>query len=217
MVKKLMMRTAFLVDGFNLYHSTVQANRDLGGRSTTWLDIDAMCRHFLHMIGPHVQFEKVHYFSALAFHLEQSSPATVARHRDYIRCLESTGVEVVLSRFKEKRIRCSNCGQYIIRHEEKETDVAIAVKLLELFVEDICDMAVLVTGDTDLAPAARAAQQLFPTKEVRFAFPHRRKNRELQQLAPGSFKIQAKVYANHQFSAHVTLPDGTRISKPSNW
>jgi len=34
-----MNRTIFLVDGFNLYHSLIDAQRDSGGSSAKWLDL----------------------------------------------------------------------------------------------------------------------------------------------------------------------------------
>jgi uncharacterized LabA/DUF88 family protein len=213
------IRTTFLVDGFNLYHSAVQASRRLGGQGTKWLNIYSMCGSLLHMtgFGRSAQLGDVFYFSAYATHLLQTSPDTVRRHEDYIRCLESTGVKAALGRFKEKQIRCSSCGGQIIRHEEKETDVAIAVKLLELFIQDSCDLAIVVSGDTDLAPAVRAAQRLFTQKKVLFAFPFGRKNKELSTVAPGSFKISAQVYTIHQFPDPVILTDGTVIPKPASW
>jgi hypothetical protein len=40
-------------------------------------------------------------------------------------------VAVELAQFEEKSIRCKNCGRHFTKYEEKETDVAIAVRLLE--------------------------------------------------------------------------------------
>jgi uncharacterized LabA/DUF88 family protein len=122
-----------------------------------------------------------------------------------------------MGRFKAKRVFCDHCRTTITKYEEKETDVAIGIKLLELFIEDSCDIVVVITGDTDLAPAVRAAQRLFPGKKVIFAFPYGRKNRELQHLAHGSFKLKATHYSHFQFSDPVTLPNGTTISKPAHW
>jgi hypothetical protein len=61
---------------------------------------------------------------------------------------------------------------------------------LELFHTDACDTVVLVTGDTDLTPAVRTAAQVFPSKTVHFAFPYKRKNKELAQLTGNSFVIR---------------------------
>jgi len=207
-------RTVFLVDGFNLYHSVVDIARYCNGLNVKWLDIYSLCKSYLYLSGNDATIESVYYFSALAYHLDD--PDIVARHETYIKCLEETGIKKHLTRFKPKTIECSHGGK-ITRHEEKETDVAIASKLFELLFCDECDSVVLVTGDTDLAPAVKTAKHLFPAKYIIFAFPYRRKNEELAQLAPGSFRIHSHNYAQHQLSNPFTLSDGTIIPKPPSW
>jgi hypothetical protein len=101
--------------------------------------------------------------------------------------------------------------------EEKETDVAIATKLLELFVTDSADRIVLVTGDTDVAPAVRAVKRLFPQKTVCFAFPYDRKNDELAQLVGMSFHMSKEAYAKHQFPDPYVTSSGRVIPKPQHW
>jgi uncharacterized LabA/DUF88 family protein len=212
-----MDRVTFLIDGFNLYHSVCNASEDLSGASTKWLDIRSLCSGYIYLLGKTATLREIHYFSALATHLEASKPDVTKRHRDFIRCLQATGVLSELNRFKRKSMRCPSCGHRYNRYEEKETDVSIALKLLELFVTDSCDTVVLVTGDTDLAPAVRTAKKLFTGKRVVFAFPYKRKNSELAKLAPGSFEIKKEQYTKYQFSNPYTLPDGSQISKPSKW
>jgi uncharacterized LabA/DUF88 family protein len=219
-----MNRTAFIIDGFNLYHSVRDARRDLGGASTKWLDIRALFDSYLHLVGGGGQKCAVHYLSAPADHLATVNPGLVQRHRRLIKCLRSTGVEVELSRFKEKDIKfrlSSDLGDRIKgtlkRHEEKETDVAIATKLFELLVEDECDTAILMPGDTDLAPACKTATRLFPHKTIGFAFPYRRKNGELARLTQLSFNMDGRHYAAHQFPDEVVLPGGEKVSKPESW
>ena len=194
-------RVTFLVDGFNLYHSVRQASDDLGlaGKQTRWLDISSLCKSYLATVrrsvgSGYAQLEDIFYFSAYASHRERIAPNSVARHKSFVQCLKSTGVVVSLGMFKEKTRTCSNCGHTSIGYEEKETDVAIAVKLLELLFLDSCDTIVLVTGDTDLAPPVRTAKTLFPHKDLIFAFPYKRMNNILKQLAPGSFNIN-RTYA----------------------
>lgn len=219
-----MNRTAFIIDGFNLYHSVTQASADLGGVSTKWLNIRALCDSYLHLIGGGAQTQGVYYFSALAHHLSVVNPGVVERHRSFNRCLRSTGVEVELSRFKEKDIKFrfsntmgSSLKGLLKRHEEKETDVAIAAKLFELFINNDCDTVILLTGDTDLAPACRTARRLFPAKNIGFAFPYRRKNKELAKLASLSFNIDGHHYGAHQFPDPHVLANGKKVSKPPSW
>jgi uncharacterized LabA/DUF88 family protein len=208
------IRTIFLVDGFNLYHSIVDIDRNCNGLNVRWLNISSLCTSYLHLIGKDAAIESIYYFSALAYHLKD--PDVISRHKTYIRCLRETGVEDSLGKFTHKTIHCSHGGK-ITRHEEKETDVAIASKMLEALSADKCDRVVLVTGDTDQVPAVKTAKLLFPDKHVIFAFPYGRKNDELAKLAPGSFKIHSCSYAQHQFPDPFTLSDGTQIPKPSSW
>jgi uncharacterized LabA/DUF88 family protein len=213
-----MNRTSFLVDGFNLYHSVKDAARALGtGRGTKWLDLRSLCSSYLGIVGGTATLQGIFYFSALATHLEPRDPNVTARHRTYIKCLEDSGVVVELSRFKKKEVTCPTCQARTIRHEEKETDVAISAKLIELLVQNQCESVVLITGDTDLAPAIRTARRIFPAAKVRFAFPYRRQSSELASLAPGSFGIRKEQYTKHQFPDPFVLTDGTRIPKPPSW
>lgn len=101
---------------------------------------------------------------------------------------------------------CSGCKTEATHHEEKETDVAISVKLLELFYFDQCDTAVLVTGDTDLGPAIKTAFRLFPEKQIYTLFPYKRKNKELAKLATGPFVIGANRYQACQFDNPFIAP-----------
>jgi uncharacterized LabA/DUF88 family protein len=212
-----MARVTFIIDGFNLYHSVREASRDLKGSSTRWLDIKKLCSSYIYLFGKTAVLQEVHYFSALAKHLEARDPDITRRHRDFIRCLEATGVMAEINRFKKKSMTCHSCKHKFNRYEEKETDVALAIKLLELFVTDSSDIAVLVTGDTDLAPAVRTARKLFASKKVVFAFPYKRKNQELAKLAPGSFEINKEQYVKYQLPDPYVLPDGSKIFKPSKW
>lgn len=220
-----MNRVVFLVDGFNLYHSTRTAGIHTGS-STKWLDIRAMCTSYLSAISRDAYLHSVYYFSALATHLEATDPGKVQRHRDLIECLEDTNVVVQLGKFKRKRdFSCPNCGKNHCGHcsarlkhyEEKETDVAIAARMLELLFTNACDTVVLVTGDTDLAPAIRTAQRLFPGKDIRFALPYERHNKLLRQIAPASFRIGKDGYTKHQFPDPFVLKNGKKVPKPSSW
>jgi uncharacterized LabA/DUF88 family protein len=167
-----MVRVTFIIDGFNLYHSACDASKDFGRPCTKWLDIKSLCSSYLYLFGKSAKLHEIHYFSALAFHRRQFDPDVTKRHESYIQCLKDAGVVTQLNRFKKKTMVCPSCKHKYDRHEEKETDVAIATKLLEVFLTDSCDIAVLLTGDTDLAPAVRTAQKHFPAKKVVFAFPY---------------------------------------------
>lgn len=213
-----MNRITFLVDGFNVYHSLKEAQRDLNGASTRWLDLHSLFSMYVSSsFGRNYKIEDIFYFSAYATHREQRRVGVIKRHKDYIECLKSTGVKDVMGRFKPKKIHCHSCHTESIHHEEKETDVAISIKLFELLHLDLCDTAVLVTGDTDLAPAVRTAQEIFTDKEIAFIFPYKRKNGELEGLVDTSIYIKKERYVKHQFAESMTMKSGTVINKPDKW
>jgi len=168
-------------------------------------------------IGGAAQVEQVFYFSAYAHFLTPKDPGVIVRHRTYVNALSATGVVTVMGRFKWKPRWCPTCKKENPGHEEKETDVAIAVKLIVLFVTDACEMAVLVSGDTDLLPAIRTARRLYPEKQVWVAFPHGRYNAELAEAADNGMTIKRKKYDKFQLPNPVLLPDGRKAHKPPEW
>jgi len=104
----------------------------------------------------------VHYFTAYATWI----PGSVGRHREYIAALRHVGVRCVIGHFKEKHRKCNSCGATWIGHEEKETDVAIAVKLVADAFTTEYDRALIISADSDLGPAIKTVQAQFPEKSI---------------------------------------------------
>ena len=211
-----MNRTTFIIDGFNLYHSVVEAGKDLHSGSTKWLDINSLCKSYLYLISKDAKIEKIFYFSALANHLQLKYPDKIQRHELFIKALISTGIIVELGRFKAKEVFCDNCRRLMIKHEEKETDVAMSAKIFELLIKNETDTIVIISGDTDLAPVIRTVNQLYPAKKILFGFPYKRFNRELKSLSPSSFSISKEQYVKHQFPEKI-INKNQELIKPNNW
>jgi len=198
-------RCAFLVDGLNLHHSALDAEAVVGRRLRR-LDVASLCGSYIHALPGRSAITTIDYFSAVAHHREAGHPSTVARQVAYFSALQTAGVDVHLGQFKAKTLVCPLCGGRYLAWEEKETDVAIGARLLELLARDRCDTAVLMTGDTDLVPAMRAGRRLRPDKRLGVIQPYRRVNRELSRSADFALTIRAANYARHQLSA----PSGRR-------
>jgi uncharacterized LabA/DUF88 family protein len=154
-------RVVCLVDGFNLYHAIKRLKRP----ELKWLDLRALAER--HTRPQSEQLTQVIYFSAYATWL----PAQKKRHEVYVRALKERSVTVVLGHFKEKSRSCVKCGAKWKGHEEKETDVNIALALLRLAHRDDFDRCLLVTRDSDLAPAVRMVLADFPQKTVTVVCP----------------------------------------------
>ena len=151
-----MKRVVAYVDGFNLYHSI----RDLDRNHLKWLDLRTLLRNFAPTSDndlPHI-----FYFTAFAYWRKNS----MARHKEYVAALADTGVTPIIGRFKERDRECPSCGFKWTHHEEKESDVAIGISIMSGALKNQFDRALLLTRDSDLVPAVRQVKRLAPEKEI---------------------------------------------------
>jgi len=181
----------FFVDGFNVYHGIRETRRQTH-QDCRWLDVASLCRSVLHLIDPSAVAAGIDYFSALAHHREVDRPGTVARHPSYLEALRATGVTPHLGVFKPKDVRyhSRSCDVVLRRHEEKETDVAIAAAIVEAAATRDCDVLAIVSGDTDLVPPQRAARRAHRNVGLYCLFPPYRGNRAFEAVFDGAFKIR---------------------------
>lgn len=208
----------FLVDGFNLYHA-VREVRHRSGADCRWLDIRSLCTEKLYLIDRTARVDEIHYFSALAHHLEKSRPGTVARHERYLSALRATHVATHLGIFKPKDIHyhSATCDVHLRRHEEKETDVAIAAAIVEAAAAGACSALVLVSGDTDLVPALSTARHIRRQMRLFCLFPPYRSNRAFRAHVDGDFKISPAQLPRHRLPDPIVSADGRTIAKPAGW
>lgn len=194
-------KVACFVDGFNLYHSIDNA----GKHHLKWVNLDSLMRCF---IDPTVHdLTHIHYFSAVAEWL----PEPAKRHKAYIASLQSVGVNVVLGAFKKKDRTCKSCGKRYTTHEEKQTDVNIAVELARRALIGEYDEAFLLTRDSDLVPAVKLVCDL--KKRVKIIAPlglHHSK--ELGQVASARASIKEIHLERALFPQSVLGPDGTVVA-----
>jgi uncharacterized LabA/DUF88 family protein len=214
------LNISFVVDGLNLYHSLREVEK-VSKAKVRWLDLRSLCVSYLHAvrsaIGQRVELVRIDYFSALANHLTARDPRAVDGQTAYLAALENSGVNVTLSRFKQKDVICPKCGNRFTRFEEKETDVAIGMRLMETAARGECEVVVLVSGDTDMLPAIKAAKRLSPSLVMGVAFPFMRHNAELRAVADFTFSIGQRDVQRAQFPLEVSLSDGGTVLKPTGW
>ena len=156
-----MVRVAAFIDGFNLYH----AIDDLGAHYLKWVNLRRLCAQFAP--APQYSLIQVNYFSAYA----TWQPDRYKRHREFVRASKLAGVTPIMGRFKEKDVKCRKCGVVGKHHEEKETDVNIAIHLLRGAYRDEFDRALLVSADSDLVPAVKVFRQEFSAKQLMLVVP----------------------------------------------
>lgn len=196
-------RVVAFVDGFNLYHAIARLERP----HLKWVDLRRLFQRYLRpasetLIG-------VYYFSAYAEWL----PDARRRHRTYVAALVTTGVAPVIGKFRTKDRWCQRCRRASLGHEEKETDVNIALHLLDGGYRDGFDHALLVSRDSDLIPAVRMFRERFPEKRLTIvAPPLRGHSAEMIRWATGKTKIRVEHLEQSLFPEEVRDSTGALVA-----
>lgn len=197
-------RAAFYVDGFNLYH----AIDNLQAPHLKWLDLWALGRLLIPQESE--MLVKVVYCSAFATHM----PDKMIRHRAYTAALRASGVDCVMGNFKKRPpTTCKNCGRTWTTHEEKESDVNLAIHLIDDAHLNIFDHAYLITSDSDLAAAVRMFRQRFPTKYITtVAPPNRRHAGAIAQHSTNAIPLKVSQIHRCLFPEEVRNADGVVVA-----
>ena len=158
-------RVIAYIDGFNLYHAIDALNQP----HLKWVDLWALVDSFLR---PDQTLMAVNYYSAYATWM----PEAHARHRQFTNALRALGANVHISEFRVRGQECYRCGNKWVAHEEKQTDVRMAVDIVADCLENQFDLAVVITADSDLGPAVRKVRSV-PGKRILMVAPPGRFNR----------------------------------------
>lgn len=158
-----------LIDGFNYYHKLDKYQKHQK-KCVKWLDYMSLLNSAIksHLKTDDFELEVI-FFTAIAKHRSLYSQS---KHKIYIKALELSGIKVILGEFKEKNIApCIDCKQKlpnerIIKHEEKHTDVNIAITMLEKAMTNQFDRVYLLSEDNDYVPVVRRVKELYPEKEI---------------------------------------------------
>ena len=203
-----MERVKAYVDGFNLYHGLKTRH----GRKYLWLDLQALA---VRLLKPSQHLVAVEYFTARVRNQAESEQ----RQAVYLDALDAHCplVKVVQGHFQKKTQECRSCGGQWVSYEEKETDVSIAVQLVEDGVRGVFDTALLISADSDLCPAVRSLKRLDPGKRVIAVFPPRRHSEDLRKAANGMIKINDVTVRNSQLPPLVVTATGITLTRPKHW
>lgn len=205
-------RSIVYIDGFNLYYGSLK------GTAYKWLDIQRVFER----LRPHDDVVAIRYFTALVDGNAQR------RQMVFLKAIGTLSkVEVIRGRFKQKRFRCGvrecsfNGSRFYTGQEEKRTDVAIGVQLIDDAYRDLADTFVLVSGDSDLVPAVRVLKTRFPEKQVVVYVPSRDEVRgaatELRGEADKHRTLPMSLIKRAQLPPRVPDGDGGFVDKPVEW
>ena len=207
----MVTRSIVYVDGFNIYYGAIR------GTAHKWLNLE----RFFRLLRPNDDLQVIRYFTALV------NGPTRPNQEVYLKALETLPlVEIELGKFKTKRVKCrvSACSYAGSRlfptEEEKRTDVNIGIRMLDDAYQDLCDLFILVSGDSDLVPAVHLVKERFPHKKIAVYVPARNPVRgaavELRSAADRAKLLPLQLLPHAHFPPRV--PDaGGFLVKPTTW
>ena len=194
------------IDGFNLYFGIVEA----GFEYCKWLNLKLLVQNLL---KPNQELIEVKYFTSRV----SNNPDKQKRQSLYIEALESIGIKIIYGNYQDGNVKCLRCGHIWKSAKEKMTDVNIATAIIIDAYKNIYDVAMLISGDTDLIPPIREIHSIFKDKRVLIAFPPKRHNKVLAIAAKGSFVIGRKKLVESQLNEEVISLTGYKIIIPRSW
>lgn len=195
------MRTAFFIDGYNLYYGL------LAGTPYKWLDLPALLTFISQIQNPAFETVQVNYFTSPVLPSLATRGIESKEAQDtYIRALKAKGVVVSLGKH---RLEHGTAPRYIDKHtpasrqdkvdiwdlEEKQTDVSLAIGMYRLLAkqqnipaEERIEQIILVSADTDMTPSLKAIKEDFPDIQMGIILPHRE---GIDRGVPGSLQNYA--------------------------
>jgi uncharacterized LabA/DUF88 family protein len=212
-------RVFAFVDGFNLFHAIDRfdhGNTEADKRryqGYKWLNLHSLLSRFIH---DNEELIRVFYFTTYP----RWDEAKRLRHQTYASAQKHLGVEVVLGEFKTKELICrASCKQPFLAWEEKQTDINIAVSMIEW--SNDYDAAILVTADSDQVPTIKLLRKLHPDKTIISLPPIGRGCKELKKVC----HLQSRMTESHLRECQLPNPiflgeKGHQLAflvKPASW
>jgi uncharacterized LabA/DUF88 family protein len=146
-----------------IYHSIKRlSDKDIKFKDCKWLNLQALCSRY---IDPkNEELTSIKYFTALSWKSAARIKQQICINALLYQC--GTNIDIIYGKFKQKQKWCSLCKQNFISHEEKLTDVNIAIYMFENALKNNFDEAVIISADSDLIPAINRVKAIFPDKTI---------------------------------------------------
>jgi uncharacterized LabA/DUF88 family protein len=209
---------AAYIDGFNLYYG-MKSKYD---RRYLWLDVVDLVRR----LRPNDDIVTVRYFTTIV----RGEPAASANQINYVDALKVHSgplLDVHIGWFKRRTLApCKQCGQHWQcdcprrprTFEEKETDVALAAAMVEDVATNVADLSLLISADSDFAPAVAAVKRIRPGHPVILAMPPGSLQPHKRFADIGYFSINETALRQSQLPESIYDPVSMKKrTRPTKW
>ena len=216
-----MKKTIVYVDGSNLYYGLLR------GTSDKWLDLVSFAKSLLR--DDH-EIASVKYFASRVIDKSPDHHKSERQDKYFDALRNRPPVEIIEGYYREQgewlapdREPCRSCESKprpdrvrVKRTTEKLTDVNLAVELLKDAYERSADAFVLVSGDSDLAPAVRVVRYRLKLPVLVFN-PQRSVCNELRKYSTYYRNLMPGCTRAHHLPLSFTTAEGRVIHCPDAW
>lgn len=223
------MRTIVYVDGYNLYYSSLTKSPH------KWLDLyELFATRVIKPIEPRATVEKIKFFTAPIlgrFASDKESPNRQQRYHNALQAKYADRIEII-------------CGYHLLKEttgypvvttggadpinvrvlEEKQTDVNIGLHMYRDAALDLADQLVLVSNDSDIAPALEMIRADHPRLTIGVIIPaladneRARRSGQLSQLSDWTRDhLNTAELGESQLPAAIQNHKNKTIRKPDAW
>jgi uncharacterized LabA/DUF88 family protein len=220
------LRTNVYIDGFNLYYGCLR------NTPYKWLNLEALCRIML----PNDQIQRIKYFTA---HVSARpyDPTQPARQQVYLRALHTLPkVTIILGQYSEHAVYMpllapigtprqlppsTQIAQrppmvWVLKSEEKGSDVNLATQLLMDACRRDFDIAVVVSNDSDLVEPIKLIQSEYGLPVGVLNPQQQHPSVVLARHAAFIKNIRSRALGNSQFPTTLSDNHGS-FHKPPTW
>lgn len=235
MSNKNKKRVNVYIDWFNLYHAV----HNLKKPKYKWLNLRKLVWNYIDSSTHYIK--TVHYFSALA----SWNPSKQQKHKKYIEALKENKVTIRMWEFRQVDKTFYKKYMSVVKvmfntakiwslykllwnsilpdcltyktHEEKKTDVTMALQILEDAFLDRFDEAIIISWDSDIVPAIVSVRKLNLWKKFISVIPIRGKGKYIKSFCD-KHKFMTEAHIQQSLLPQViTKADWTKLSCPSTW
>lgn len=207
-----MKKVVAYIDGFNFYHSIAHNLPP----THKWLDYKKFISQFLQ---PGEKLTGIYIFTANPIWDKER----MIRHSNYMRILSSLWITVISWNYTFATRKFNGTKMpvlpdnlwniqtvspnffYYKNYEEKQTDVNIALSLFEWGIFHCYDKAIIVTGDSDIAPSIHRVKKRRKNKEFVCILPYKWKWKTMSRTCDDVIVISEEHISNS------LLPDEVEV------
>lgn len=210
-------RVVFYVDGFNFYYGLKEMTKHKPDwRKFYWLDFVAFFSQFL---KDDEELVTINYFTS-----RPKNKGKTARQNILMSCnkaINGDKLKLHYGKYQDKTMTCraeDGCKKTFMHWEEKQTDVNLAIKIIEDCHTNICDKIVLVSADSDFLPPLKLVKNIYKDKQIMVMFPPCKFTSSIYDLGVTTLSLHSyKAKWNKAIIEDIITIGDKTFRKPTEW